>query len=441
MYVYLSVTDHAVSGVLVKENEGVQSSVYYVSKSLVDAETRYTSLEKLVLALAMTSIKLRHYYESHKIHVMTNFPLRNVLSKHHLTGQMEKWAIRISTYDIMYDTITVIKSQALADFVADISPIQMTDAEQEFQQVLSRVDAKPWTWYTDGASNINGMEFGLVLKSPQGDMIAQTVCCDFKPMNNEAEYEAWIMGLTIAKDMKIKNIDVNYDSLLVVNHVKGSYEAKDPKMVAYLDITKGLTNHFDNFSIQQVPRENNVQADALAGLGAVFKNLDLNNIPVVHIVKPAMERLVFGSEIMALDQRDDDTSEDADNWIKTYKDYLQFGTIPANNNEAMVLRMKPSRFTIIDGELFKKSSTGLLQRCLKKHEADMVLRDEHEGECRNHTNGRNLSLKILRLGYYRTILRQDALDYAKNVTSVNDMHLSYINHLSIFTCPFHLGLS
>ncbi|XP_074361550.1 uncharacterized protein LOC141701822 [Apium graveolens] len=226
---------------------------------------------------------------------------------------MEKWAIRLSTYDITYDTRTAIKSQVLADFVANFSPGQMTDDDRKFQQVLSRVDVKPWMLYTDGASNVNGIGLGLVLKSLQGDMVAQSICCNFKAINNEAEYETLIMGLIIAKDMKIKNIDVNCDSLLIVNRVKGSYESKDPKMVAYLDITKGLTNHFDNFSIQQVLREKNVQADALAGLGAVFKNLDLNNIPVVHIVKPSMERLVLGSEIMALEQRDDDISEDADN--------------------------------------------------------------------------------------------------------------------------------
>ncbi|XP_074326746.1 uncharacterized protein LOC141664689 [Apium graveolens] len=90
LYVYMFVTDHSVSGVLVKEHKGVQSPIYYVSKSLMDAETRYTSLEKLVLALAMTSTKLRHYFESHKIHVMTNFPLRNVLSEPDLTGRMAK---------------------------------------------------------------------------------------------------------------------------------------------------------------------------------------------------------------------------------------------------------------------------------------------------------------------------------------------------------------
>ncbi|XP_074350043.1 uncharacterized protein LOC141689596 [Apium graveolens] len=166
------------------------------------------------------------------------------------------------------------------------------------------------------------MGLGLVLKSTQGDMIAQSVCCDFQATNNEAEYGALIMGLIIAKDMKIKNIDANCDSLLIVNHVKGSYEAKDSKMLAYLDITKGLTNYFDNFSKQQVPRENNVQADVLAGLGAVLKNIDLNNIRVVHIVKPAMERLALGTETMTLDQHDDDTSVDVENWIKRFKDYL-----------------------------------------------------------------------------------------------------------------------
>lgn len=139
-YVYMSVTDHVVCGVLVKENEGVQSPFYYVSKSLVEAETRYTTLEKLVLTLTMTSTKLRHFFESHKIHVMKNFPLRMVLSKPKLTGRMAKWAIQLSTYDISYDSRMAIKSQALTDFVVDFSPNRLTQAEKEFKHVLSRVE-------------------------------------------------------------------------------------------------------------------------------------------------------------------------------------------------------------------------------------------------------------------------------------------------------------
>ncbi|XP_074356734.1 uncharacterized protein LOC141696500 [Apium graveolens] len=217
---------------------------------------------------------------------------------------MAKWAIRLSTYGIPYDTKTAIKSQALADFVADFTPSQMTTVEEEFRRVISRVDTKPRTLYIDGASNVNGIRLGLVLKSPKGYMIAHSICCDFKATNNEAEYEALIVGLMTARDMKMRNIDVNCDSLLIVNHVNGSYEAKDTKMITYLDITKRFTNYFDTFNIQQVPRDNNVQADALAGLGAVSKNLNLNNILVIHITKPAVERLVHDIEVLALNQHD-----------------------------------------------------------------------------------------------------------------------------------------
>lgn len=90
-------------------------------------------------------------------------------------------------------------------------------------------------------------------------------------------------------------------------------------------------------------------------------------------------------------------SKDMESWIQTYKKYLQHGVKPDNINEARVLRMKASIFTIVDNILFKKSATGLLQRCLEHDEADLVMKDVHEGDCGNHTNGRNLPLKISRI--------------------------------------------
>lgn len=75
--------------------------------------------------------------------------------------------------------------------------------------------------------------------------------------------------------------------------------------------------------------------------------------------------------------------------------------------------MKASRFTLVECVLFKKSSSGLLQMYLTTDVANMVLRDVHEGECRNHSKGRNLSLKILRMGYYWPTIKQDAVEYTK----------------------------
>ncbi|XP_074377784.1 uncharacterized protein LOC141719311 [Apium graveolens] len=333
-----------------------------------------------------------------------------VLSKPELTGRMAKWSIRLSTYDISYDTRTTIKSQALADFVVGFSPTQLTQAEEELKQVTSQVEIQPWTLYIDGASNVNCTGLGLVLKSRQGDIMAYSICCEFKATNNEAEYEALIIGLITAKDLKVRHIDVNCDSLLIVNHVNESYEAKENKMITYLDIVKLLQCSFDTFHIQQVPREQNTQADALVGLGAVFKDFDVANVPTLHINKPSNERMLEVSEVNATNINLENSQ---DGWTKVYKDYLQHGKQPDSSNDARVLRRKASLFNILDDVLFKKSATGTLQRCIEKNEAGMVLRDVHEGDCGNHTNGRNLSLKILRMGYYWPTLRRDALDYTK----------------------------
>ncbi|XP_074337359.1 uncharacterized protein LOC141674550 [Apium graveolens] len=198
----------------------------------------------------MTSIKLHHYFESHRICVKTNYPMKTVLSKPELTGRLAKWSIRLSMYDITYEPRTAIKSQSLADFVADFSPNLLSKADEELRHLISKTGIKPWLLYTGKALNQNGTGLGLVLKSSQGDIMVYSICCEFKATNNESEYEALIIGLTTAIDLKITNISVNYDSLLIVNHVKGSYEAKDEKMASYLDIVKELQGKFNVFTIQ-----------------------------------------------------------------------------------------------------------------------------------------------------------------------------------------------
>ena len=73
---------------------------------------------------------------------------------------------------------------------------------------------------------------GIILTSPEGDLIQQAIRCGFKATNNEAEYEALIAGLNLAKDMGIKKLDIRSDSQLVVNQLLGSYQAIDLKMVS-----------------------------------------------------------------------------------------------------------------------------------------------------------------------------------------------------------------
>ena len=86
---YLSVSDHAVSAMLLRD-QGVQQPVYYINKTLVDADTRYLPLEKLVLAPVHATRKLPHYFQAHTVYVLTEYPLQSLLKRFDFTGQIAK---------------------------------------------------------------------------------------------------------------------------------------------------------------------------------------------------------------------------------------------------------------------------------------------------------------------------------------------------------------
>ena len=85
LFMYLSVSDHAVSVVFLR-NWGVQQPVYYISKTLVNAETRYLPLEKLVLALVHATKKLPQYFQAHTVYGLTEYPLQSLLKRSDFTG-------------------------------------------------------------------------------------------------------------------------------------------------------------------------------------------------------------------------------------------------------------------------------------------------------------------------------------------------------------------
>lgn len=100
LYLYVAVSNVAVSGVLIKEDRGVQNSIFYISKTMEDAETRKLMEEKLVLAVIISTRKLRPYFQPHIIIIMTTQPLRTIMHNPNQSGKLTKWAIELSEYDI-----------------------------------------------------------------------------------------------------------------------------------------------------------------------------------------------------------------------------------------------------------------------------------------------------------------------------------------------------
>ena len=121
LFLYLAVFEYAILGALIGEEEKVQWPVYYISKRLINAENRYPEMEKLTLGLVIASRKLRLYFHSHTIRVLTNYPLRQVLQKPDASGCLLKWAIELSQFDIEFLPQPAIKGQALVDFIAEFT--------------------------------------------------------------------------------------------------------------------------------------------------------------------------------------------------------------------------------------------------------------------------------------------------------------------------------
>ncbi|XP_071924104.1 uncharacterized protein [Coffea arabica] len=119
LFIYLAAGEGAVSAVLVREEDKLQKPVYYVSRALQGAESRYSAIERYVLALVHAARKLRTYFQAHPVVVITDQPLKQILSKPESSGRMVKWAVELSEYDLGYRPRTAIKAQALADFIAD----------------------------------------------------------------------------------------------------------------------------------------------------------------------------------------------------------------------------------------------------------------------------------------------------------------------------------
>ncbi|XP_028078527.1 uncharacterized protein LOC114280367 [Camellia sinensis] len=90
LFLYLAILERAVSAVVIREEKGEENTVYYVSKTLASAETRYLPLKKLTLALVMAFKKLNHYFQAYKIVVLTEYPLKSLLQQGDLTDKVAR---------------------------------------------------------------------------------------------------------------------------------------------------------------------------------------------------------------------------------------------------------------------------------------------------------------------------------------------------------------
>nr|GFC16848.1 reverse transcriptase domain-containing protein [Tanacetum cinerariifolium] len=357
-------------------------------------ELNYSPMEKLVLSLVFAAKRLRRYFQAYPIVVITDQPIKQVMSRLDAAGRLQKWSIMLGEHNITYRPRTSIKGQILADFLNEMP----SNASQGTS--VAETQEESWTLFTNGSSCVDGSGAGLILTNPDGVEFTYALRFQFAASNNEAEYEALIAGLRIATQMVVKNIQGNVDSKLVANQVLGMYIAKEDNMIKYLDIAKDLVSGFKTFSISQVPRSKKKKADALSKIASTsFAHLSKQ-----VLVEVLETKSITRKEVTAV------IEEEGPTWMTELMNYLKEGTLPEDEKEARKIRLKARQYELMEGILYKRSFLTPWLRCVGPLQAEYVMKEIHEGSSSMHAGPRSVVAKAIRLGYFWPTLHKDAQD-------------------------------
>jgi ribonuclease HI len=237
----------------------VQRPVYYISEVLSETKARYPQIQKLLYAVVLARHKLRHYFEAHPVTVVSAFPLGEIIRNPDAVDRIGKWSVELMGEMLAYTPRKAIKSQILADFVAEWTDTQLPPPQ---------IQAECWTLYFDGSVMKIGVSAGLLFISPLREHMRYAVRLHFPASNNMAEYEALLCGLRIAIETGIKRLDVRGDSQLVIDQVMKNASCHDDKMEAYCNVVRALEDKFYGIEPNHVPRRYNEEADKLAKIAS-----------------------------------------------------------------------------------------------------------------------------------------------------------------------------
>uniref|UniRef100_A0A2N9EGQ7 RNase H type-1 domain-containing protein n=1 Tax=Fagus sylvatica TaxID=28930 RepID=A0A2N9EGQ7_FAGSY len=332
---YLASNSQAIGALIAQENDnGVEQPIYYVSRTLKDAESRYSGAERSCLALISASQRLRHYFLAHKVQLMTkSHPIRTI-------------------------------ADLLAQFPGEDNSFISDEVPGEINEVfLAGLADSVWTLKFDGSSTTTLAGVGIVLYKDDGEAVTKSFKFDFPCSNNAAEYEAYLAGLAIAYEMGIKHLRVIGDSNLVVCQARGEFSLKEPSLAPYRALAQKFEAKFSTFEIEHAQRNENRYADALATLGSqiAFEGKEMD-VTICKKTQPIIELLKKEFEKPSSDQED---------WRTPIKAKLMSPVVAADLREI-------KDYTLISRDLYRRLPGGVLARCISIEEAKERLLEVHE---------------------------------------------------------------
>ncbi|XP_019235749.1 PREDICTED: uncharacterized protein LOC109216075 [Nicotiana attenuata] len=279
--------------------------------------------------------------------------------------------------------------------------------------------------FFDGSARRNSTGAGVVLISPERQVLPFSFVVDETCSNKAAEYQALIVGLEMALEMKILQLEIHGDSKLIINQLLGSYEVKKEDLLPYHQYASGLLEKFDQVFLSHVPREENRKADALANLATTMA-LGENELLDLQIYES------HHTSVRVIEEED---------WRQPLIENLEHGNLPEDPRQRTDIKRRAPRFIFYKGTLFCRSFEGLFLRFLDKEEARQAMEEAHSGSCGAHQSGPKLHFRIKRMGYYWATMVKDCMDHAKRCQACQ-FHANYIHqppeplHPTVASWPF-----
>ena len=188
-----------------------EQAIYYLSKKMLDYETRYVIIERFCLALVWATWRLRHYMIEYSMHFISHLdPLRYLFDKPALIGLLMRWLVLLTEFDIHYVTQKSIRGSIVADHLAllPVSDGRAIDDDFPNEDVTVMTSLLGWNMYIDDATNHYGYMIGVLLIFPCGDHLPRSVRLVFSyqhlDMNNIIKYEACTLELETTLELGIR---------------------------------------------------------------------------------------------------------------------------------------------------------------------------------------------------------------------------------------------
>ena len=264
LVLYIAAQENSLGALMAQENEkGKERALYYLSRTLNGAELNYSPIEKMCLTLLFAIDKLEHYMQAYTVRLIAKADLiKYVLSRPVVLGRIARWAVLLQQYDLLYVPQKAVKGQALAVFLSD-HPIP---SDWEFSDDFPDEDVfyievmPPWMMFFDGVAHQEGTGAGVVFVSPQRQILLYSFTLNELCSNNVVEYQALIIGLQMAIEMGISQLEIFRDSKLVINQILEQYDVKKEDLVPYCKYAKKLLANFEAITLEHIPRKEAMSA-------------------------------------------------------------------------------------------------------------------------------------------------------------------------------------